>query len=124
MPQVTMPICLGVSALVILLAIPLARRRIPPNRWYGFRVAATFADREVWFETNAQAGRDLIALGVLLTLVALVLPLLTPVISPQLQLLLYALVLVAGSVVITVRGLRLASRLLAQRRRFDSPRPS
>ena len=123
MPQVTMPICLGLSVLVILLAIPLARRRIPPNRWYGFRVPATFADREVWFATNAQAGRDLIALGVLLIVAALALPLLTPLLSPQLQLFLYAIVLVAGSIVITVRGLRLASRLLAERRRFDaSPR--
>jgi SdpI/YhfL family protein len=87
-------------------------------------VAATFADREVWYETNAQAGRDMIALGVLLTVAALTLPMLTPVVPSPLQLLLYAVILVAGSVVITVRGLRLASRLLEERRRFDAPRPS
>jgi hypothetical protein len=122
MPQVTMPICLGLGIFIVLIAIPLARRRIPPNRWYGFRVAATFADREVWFATNEQAGRDLISLGVLLIVLALALPVLTP--FAELQLLLYAVVLVAGSIIITVRGLRLASRLLAERRRFEKPSPS
>jgi uncharacterized membrane protein len=122
MPQVTMPICLAVGVLVILVAIPLAKRRIPPNRWYGFRVPATFADREVWFETNAQAGRDLIYLGLLLVLVAFGLAMLASPLLPQIQMLLYALVLVVGSIVITVRGMRLASRLLAERRRFEKPR--
>ena len=122
MPQVTMPICLALSVFVILVAVPLAKRRIPPNRWYGFRVPATFADREVWFETNAQAGRDLIYLGLLLVLVALALPMFAAALSPQIQLPLFALVLVVGSIAITVRGMRLASRLLAERRRLEKPR--
>ena len=36
-------------------AVPLARRRVPPNAWYGLRVPATFADREVWYAANARA---------------------------------------------------------------------
>jgi hypothetical protein len=116
-----MPICLGLGVFIVLIAIPLARRRIPPNRWYGFRVAATLADREVWFATNAQAGRDMIYWGVFLIFLALALPLLTPVV--EVQLLLYAVILVTGSIIITVRGLRLASRLLAERQRFEKPSP-
>ncbi|RMG79529.1 MAG: SdpI family protein, partial [Chloroflexi bacterium] len=59
---------LGVSLilgmLLIALAVPLIRRRIPPNHWYGLRVPATFADERVWYEANARAGKELLTLGV------------------------------------------------------------
>ena len=54
-------------AVGVLLGWPLAARRIGPNPWYGLRVPATFA-------AIALAGRDLMALGVVLTLLALLLP--------------------------------------------------
>ena len=38
------------------LAVPLMRRRVPPNGLYGLRVAATFADEEVWYEANARSA--------------------------------------------------------------------
>jgi len=49
---------------------PLSRRRIPPNRWYGFRVPATLADPEAWYEVNETCGDDLVRLGVVLLTVA------------------------------------------------------
>jgi uncharacterized membrane protein len=44
------------AALVAALAVPLALKLVPPNRLYGFRTAATLADREVWFRVNRVAG--------------------------------------------------------------------
>ena len=46
-PELLFPV---VGALLALLGWPLAARRIGPNRWYGLRVPATFADRRVWFD--------------------------------------------------------------------------
>lgn len=51
------------GVLIVLLAIPLAQRRIAPNQLYGLRVRATFADREVWYDANQRSGRDLIYFG-------------------------------------------------------------
>lgn len=51
---------LAVSALLILLAVPLVLRKVPRNPIYGFRTRATMTDDEVWFSANAHFGRGLI----------------------------------------------------------------
>jgi hypothetical protein len=105
----------AVGLLLALLGWPLAARRVGPNPWYGLRVPATFADREVWFDANAIAGRDLMVLGVVLLLVALILPRVSGI--PEAA---YggvcAGLLGVGALVMTVRGWRAANRLLRERR--------
>jgi uncharacterized membrane protein len=106
------------AALGLILALigwPLAQRRVAPNRWYGLRVPATFADQRVWYEANAVAGRDLIALGVLLLVLAITLPTVAGVRGPAFAIV-EAGVAAIGSLVMTVRGWRLANRLLRERR--------
>ena len=51
---------LGLCLLLILVAIPLALRKVPPNVIYGYRTRATLADEDVWYEANAYFGRRLI----------------------------------------------------------------
>ena len=63
----------GIGALFIVLAVPLVRRLVGPNHWYGFRVPQTLNDRDVWYEANAYAGKGLLWLGVVLVSVAVVL---------------------------------------------------
>ena len=104
----------GLSVMLVLVSIPLLLRRIPPNAFYGLRVPATYADEWVWYEANALAGRDMVALGVLLVVLALVLPLLglkggTPP-------LVWAAVAGVGSLVMTLVAWRRANRLLNMRR--------
>jgi uncharacterized membrane protein len=99
----------------VVLALPLAARRVPPNRWYGLRVPATFADTAVWYEANAATGKDMVGFGAVATVITLVLPHVA-----RLRTETYALACAAvfglGSLVLAVRGWRLANRLLRQRR--------
>ena len=112
-PELLFPV---VGGLFALLGWPLAARRIGPNRWYGLRVPATFADRQVWFDANALAGRDMIVLGVILAAVSLLLPRLAHL--PEVAYVaVCAGVLGVGAMVMTVRGWRAANRLLQERRR-------
>lgn len=48
----------GVCAILLVgLGLPLANRRVPPNRWYGYRVSRyQFEEEEIWYEINAQGG--------------------------------------------------------------------
>ena len=48
---------LAVDALFVLLAIPLALRKVRPNVVYGYRTRATLSDQELWYEANAHFGR-------------------------------------------------------------------
>jgi uncharacterized membrane protein len=44
------------TALIATLAVPLAIRAVPPNRFFGIRTARTLADRKLWFRVNQLAG--------------------------------------------------------------------
>jgi hypothetical protein len=111
-PELLFPL---LGLLLIGLGWPLAARRVRPNRWYGLRVSATFADETVWYEANAVAGRDMVRLGTVVTALALVLPHVTELPSD-----IYASVCGAalgiGSLVLATRGWRLANRMLRERR--------
>ena len=101
--------------LLIALGYPMATRRVRPNRWYGLRVPATFADQKVWYEANAVAGREAMGLGALVTAIALLLPY-----AADLETGTYtgvcAAILTVGSLILALRGWRVANRLLRQRR--------
>jgi hypothetical protein len=58
------------ALLLIGLGIPLWRRKVRPNRLYGYRVPATLRDERVWYEVNAGTGADLIGVGAVLALLA------------------------------------------------------
>jgi uncharacterized membrane protein len=60
----------GAGLLLIGLAVPLIRRKVRPNGWYGFRVWQTLADPEAWYAANAYVGKCLPVVGVIIVLTA------------------------------------------------------
>jgi len=60
----------GAGLLLIGLSVPLIRRKVRPNAWYGFRVRQTLADPDVWYAANAYAGKCLLGVGVITVLTA------------------------------------------------------
>jgi uncharacterized membrane protein len=60
----------GMGLLLIALSAPLIRRRVKPNRWYGFRTAKTLSDERIWYDANAYAGRKLSFAGVVFIVAA------------------------------------------------------
>lgn len=64
-------VCIGL--LYVGLALPLIRRRVPPNRYYGFRTPRTLASRSTWYAANEVAGRALLVAGVVVSLGSLLL---------------------------------------------------
>jgi hypothetical protein len=57
----------GTGVLFMALSIPLIRRRVKPNMWYGLRVQATFEDEWVWYEANVRSAWGLLAIGAVMT---------------------------------------------------------
>lgn len=107
------PLFLFASLALILLAIPLIRRRVPPNRLYGVRIPATFADEWVWYEANARSGWDLLWLGLTLLSAALLLPFLG--LREGTSALVWTAALLAGTLVLAGVAIRRANRLLRER---------
>ncbi|MBC7230880.1 MAG: hypothetical protein H5T74_10890 [Actinobacteria bacterium] len=56
----------GICALLFMgLGLPLANRRVPPNRWYGYRVSRyQYEDEEIWYVINARGGTHTVLAGV------------------------------------------------------------
>jgi uncharacterized membrane protein len=55
------------------LSVPLIRRQIGPNPWYGFRVRQTLDDPAVWYPANAYAAKGLLVVGLATSTAALLL---------------------------------------------------
>jgi uncharacterized membrane protein len=111
-PELLFPV---LGLLLLALGWPMAARRVRPNRWYGLRVPATFADETVWYDANAVAGRDMMILGAAIVVVAVALPRL-PGFPESAYAGVCAGILAVGALISTVRGWRLANRLLRARR--------
>jgi uncharacterized membrane protein len=55
-----------IGILFVILAIPLIKRRIPPNFVYGVRTRRTLSDTAVWYEVNRYFGKDFLVVGILI----------------------------------------------------------
>jgi uncharacterized membrane protein len=58
---------------VLSAALGWGMQHIGPNRFYGVRTPATYADRRVWRDANRQSGKGLIGLGIFVIVVSLLL---------------------------------------------------
>ncbi len=71
--MIVMIVFASAGGLLALLGIPMLKRMVPPNYVYGLRTGATLSDEAIWYEANAQSGRDSIIAGVAIVAVALLL---------------------------------------------------
>ena len=51
---------IAIAILMVALSIPLTRKKIKMNRFYGVRIPKSFSSEANWFEINAYGGRQLI----------------------------------------------------------------
>jgi uncharacterized membrane protein len=89
--------------LLVLLAIPLWARRVPPNRFYGVRTRTTFSDEALWYEINARSGRDLALAAALFTVANVVFDRMGAAWVPELRSLASAALLIAALAWVSVR---------------------
>ena len=87
---------------------------VRPNRFYGVRTPATFADRRVWRDANRQSGKALIGLGGGVVVFSLLL-----LVAPGNRWPLAVFALLAGTAVWAVASVWYASQRLAYYRRID-----
>jgi uncharacterized membrane protein len=61
---------LSLAGFAILVTLPLALGKVPPNPTNGFRVPETLSNPEVWYKVNAYAGRLTVAMSAIVALIA------------------------------------------------------
>jgi hypothetical protein len=58
--------------LFVVVGLPMALDKVPPNSWYGFRTTKTLSSPSIWYPANRVMGRDLCVGGCLTAIGALV----------------------------------------------------
>jgi hypothetical protein len=53
-------------------SVPLMRRWVKPNRWYGVRTPKTMSNERMWYDANAYAGELLLGESIVLIAAAVV----------------------------------------------------
>jgi len=107
-------VLLVAGVVLMAVALPLVRGRVPPNRFYGVRVPTTLANERAWYSANARVGRDFIVYGGTLVVTAIAVPILFPKWPPPRFIHLGVAELLTGVVVIGIRTFLLV-RALARR---------
>jgi uncharacterized membrane protein len=103
------------GALMVVLGVPMMRRRVPPNGLYGLRVPATMADEWVWYEANARTGREFVYLGAAVFAASVGLPFVPGMTNDVFGGITTSL-LVGGLIVLAGIGWARANRLLREKR--------
>ena len=102
-------LCAIVGLLTIETSLPLIKRKIKMNSWYGIRISESFKSEERWYEINEYGGRLMLWLGIVLIVVAGI-----GLVLPQKYWVVYAFsvlgVIAGGFGVVTVRIFRYVAR--------------
>lgn len=77
--QLTLIITLFSAGLLISgISIPLIKRKVKPNSFYGFRIPKAFASKENWYKINEYGGRLFFYWGLFISATSLIFFLLPP----------------------------------------------
>ncbi len=63
----------GLGPLFVLICLPLALGKIPPNSVYGIRLPSIMEDPALWYPVNRGVGREMVYLGAAQSVIMLVL---------------------------------------------------
>lgn len=61
-----------VSVILILVSLPMLKRKIPMNRWYGARFKKSFESDENWYNINTYSAKQLIIWSLPLLIIGIV----------------------------------------------------
>jgi uncharacterized membrane protein len=96
--------------LLVVFAIPLWMRRVPPNRFYGVRTRATLSDEARWYDVNARSGLDLFVAGVVMLVGIAVIGSVGARWPAELRDLAAAVLLIVLLAIVSVRAMRMPGR--------------
>lgn len=82
----------GMPIFTFATGVPLLMRWISPNRWYGFRTAATLASDSAWFSANEAVGLAMVMAGVVSLVLSVCIEVLLPTTDPTQRLVLAVMV--------------------------------
>ena len=92
------------------LAVPLIRRKIKINNWYGIRLPQTMENEKVWYEVNSIMGKYLFGWGIFI-LCVIIYYVINPTNPEYLMVYVLLVILIMGTILFVIRSFRTAARI-------------
>ena len=108
----TAVIIFSIAGIVFMaLGVPLFQQRVPPNSWYGCRTTKSLSDKKIWYAVNRVTGRDMIIIGMVVIVSALVVLLFGARINSTYAAMILLFILVCATIGMVVNSIRTLKRL-------------
>lgn len=100
----------GVGFLFVGISLPLIKRKVKPNNWYGVRLPQTMNNEKIWYEVNEISGRHLCIFGLAICLLTIILYF-SQFFSFNLSFGIMTLLILAGTISIVILAMRVTNKL-------------
>ena len=99
-----------ISGIVISgLSIPLIRRKVKVNSWYGIRIPQTMENEKVWYAVNEKMGKYIFVWGILISILSLYFSL-NPTNPKFLMTYILLSILILGTVLLVILSYKIANK--------------
>lgn len=95
------------------LALPLIKRKVKINSWYGIRIPQTMENEKVWFKVNSIMGKYLFVLGIFISGLSLYF-VLNPTDPGYLMVYILLGVTIVGTIMLVVLSFKVANKISIQ----------
>ncbi len=96
--------------LFAILAIPLIKRKIKINHWYGIRLPQTMQNESIWLDVNSIIGKYIFLFGIITSILSLYF-ILYPIEPAFLMIYILLTILIFGSVLLVVLSYKVANKI-------------
>ena len=100
--------------ILTVLAIPLMRRKVKMNDWYGIRLPQTMDNENVWYEVNAKVGKFIFFFGLFICILTLLFYFYPPADEVMTVFILLA-VLIVGTILIIIIAINYSNKFSNQK---------
>ncbi len=101
---------IGTGLIFISISIPLIRRKIKINHWYGIRLPKTMKDEKTWYEVNEICAKHLFVFGIIITIFTPII-LISELFSNNISILINIFLIIVGTVLIVILTFRTTDRI-------------
>ena len=93
------------------LAIPLIRKKVKINSWYGIRIPQTMENEKVWYKVNEIMGKYIFVFGMLISILSLYFTL-NPTNPEFIMIYILLAILIFGTVFLVILSYKIANNYL------------
>ena len=96
--------------LFIGMSIPLIKRKIKINHWYGVRLPQTMKNESVWYTVNEIMGKYILVFGIIIFVLSIIL-FLIPLFTELMSVIILSIISMVGAIGMAMRSIKISNQI-------------